>query len=81
MTDIEWCRMKENVRVDEAKLNEPTLALLAGISKEKGVEHYKIYPKSVKSAKFKEWLTGLRDVTGDDKVALFMDQLSVHTSE
>ena len=53
MTDIEWCRMKENARVDEAKLNEPTLALLAGISKEKGVEHYKIYPKSVNMAKFK----------------------------
>ena len=81
MTDIEWCRMRENVRVEEAKLNEPTLALLAGISKEKGVEHYKIYPKSVNIVKFKEWLTGLRDVTGDDKVALFMDQLSVHTSE
>lgn len=81
MTDIEWCRMRENVRVEEAKLNEPTLALLAGISKEKGVEHYKIYPKSVNIVKFKKWLTGLRDVTGDDKVALFMDQLSVHTSE
>ena len=81
MTDTEWCRMKENPRVDEAKLNEPTLALLAGISKEKGVEHYKIFEKSVNIAKFKEWLTILRDVTGDDKVALFMDQLSVHTSE
>ena len=81
MTDTEWCRMKENARVDEAKLNEPTLALLAGISKERGVDHYKIFEKSVNIAKFKEWLTGLRDVTGDDKVALFMDQLSVHTSE
>ena len=45
--------MKENPRVDEAKLNEPTLALLAGISKEKGVEHYKIFEKSVNIAKFK----------------------------
>ena len=26
--------------VDTAKLNEPTIALLCGISKEKGIEHY-----------------------------------------
>ena len=29
----EWTRSKENMTVDQANLNEPTLALLAGISK------------------------------------------------
>ena len=29
----EWTRPKENLTVDQANLNEPTLALLAGISK------------------------------------------------
>ena len=31
--------------------------------------------------KFKEWLEGLRERNGDDKIALFMDQLGVHTSD
>ena len=29
----EWTKPKENMTVDQAHLNEPTLALLAGISK------------------------------------------------
>ena len=36
MVNTEWCRQKENMTVDEARLNEPTLALLSGISKENG---------------------------------------------
>ena len=34
--ETEWARKKENMSVDVAKLEEPTLALLNGISKEKG---------------------------------------------
>ena len=40
VVDAEWTLPKENVRVDEALLNEPTLALLSAISKEKGQEHF-----------------------------------------
>ena len=31
--------------------------------------------------KFKEWLVKLRAVAGEDKICLFMDQLSAHTSK
>ena len=48
----EWARKNENMTVDEAKLNEPTLAILASISKEKGLEHYRIFEKSVNTTKF-----------------------------
>ena len=34
--DTEWARPKENMAIDVAKLEEPTLALLSGISREKG---------------------------------------------
>ena len=40
MTDTEWALPKENVTIDVAKIAEPCLALLAAISKEKGLEHY-----------------------------------------
>ena len=73
VADLEWTLPKENVLVHDAKLNEPTLALLSAISKEKGQEHFRIFEKSVDIEKFKEWLQGLREHSGNDKVCLFMD--------
>ena len=52
VVQAEWTLPKENVRVDEDKLNEPTLALLSAISKEKGQEYFQIFDKSVKIPKF-----------------------------
>ena len=81
MTDTEWTRRKENMTVDQAKLNEPTLALLASISKERGLEHWQIFPKSVNTAKFKEWLAGLRAANPNEKICLFLDNLGAHTCD
>ena len=64
----EWTRQKENVQVDLAKLDEPTLAMVCGISMEKGVEHFKIYPKSVKKESFVEYLRELRELTAGQDV-------------
>lgn len=80
VADTEWTRAGENLRIDTEALNEPTLALLAGISKEKGLEHFQVFHKSVDVIKFKEWLTTLKQLNPTDKICLFMDQLSVHTS-
>ena len=81
VVDAEWSRPKENMSVDVAKLEEPTLALLCGISKEKGLEHYQIYDNSVNVDKFMEYLQELRTANPEDKIALFMDNLSAHTSD
>ena len=62
-------------------LDEPTLALLCGISKEKGVEHHQVFEKSVNVDKFIEYLDYLRSTNPDEKICLFMDNLSAHTSE
>ena len=67
--------------VDVAMLEEPTLALLAGISKEKGVEHYRVFEFSVNVDKFIEYIDFLRATNRDEKICLFMDNLSAHTSE
>jgi len=40
-----------------------------------------IFERSVDIPKFKEWLARLREENGDDKMCLFMDQLSTHTSK
>ena len=54
--ELEWTKSKENMTVDQAQLNEPTLAVLAAISKDHGLEHLHIFPKSVNQTKFIEWL-------------------------
>ena len=76
----EWALPKENVTVDVAKIDEPCLALLAAISKEKGREYYRTYPRSVNVQKFKEWLKELRGRNEDAPIALFLDNLSAHRS-
>ena len=73
VAEAEWTLLKENVQVDEAKLNEPTLALLSAISKERGQEHFQIFQKSVDLEKFKEWMSKLRELNGNGKILLFMD--------
>ena len=62
-------------------LEEPTLALLCGISKEKGVEHYRVFQFSVNVDKFIEYIDFLRETNRGEKICLFMDNLSAHTSE
>ena len=79
--ELEWSKPKENHTVDAAKLQEPTLAILAGISKEKGMEHFKIFERSVNGDKFEIWLDELKAITKEEKVLLFLDNLKVHTCE
>ena len=74
----EYCLQNRNVTVDKNWINEPTMAVLSGISREKGQELFMLFPKSVNVPKFKEYLTKIREANGDAKVCLFMDNLSVH---
>ena len=62
-------------------MNEPTLAVLCAVSKENGLEHFNVYQRSVNVVKYKAWLSELRQKTGDDKICLFQDNLSAHTSD
>ena len=73
MRKIEYCRKGENLRIDEAQLNEPTLALIMGISKEDGVEHWEIHKRSINTAKFLGYLEALRKANKDRKIAIYMD--------
>ena len=81
MVDTEYALPTQNVDIDTARLEEPTLALLNAISKENGQEHYMVFKRSVNVPKFKQYLDALRAANGDDKICLFMDNLSAHTSD
>ena len=77
----EWARKGENVQFDQSKLNEPTIALLCGISKERGIEHHEQFDLSVNIDKFKQYCQNLRAKNEGEKICLFMDNLSVHISK
>lgn len=81
MSKFEWAAKHENMEIDEKLLNEPTKALLLGISAENGVEQYRIFAKSVNIKKFIQYLQMVKDAHGDQKVCLFMDNLAVHKSK
>ena len=76
-----WARKHENGEIDEAMLNEPTMALLMSISQENGVEPWKIFKRSVNTDKFCQYLQMVRDRHPDKKLCIFMDNLRVHTSK
>ena len=59
-------------------MNQPVYCLVLAISKENGVEHYDIYDKSVDQKKFEDYLDNLYIANKHDKLAIFMDNLSVH---
>ena len=71
---------KSNFTLPTGRLDEPTLAMLAAVSKENGKEHFMVFDKSVNIAKFKEYLAELRARNNEDKICLFMDNLSTHRS-
>ena len=79
--DKEWSGPKENMAVDLAKLQEPTLALLAAISRKNGLEHCQIFQDSVDTDKFLEYLDNLRSANPEAKIAIFMDNLSAHIAK
>ena len=77
----EYSAKNKNMSADLAHLKEPTLAVLSAISKENRQEHFKVFDDSVNVAKFKAYLKELRERNGEEKIALFLDNLSAHRSE
>ena len=54
-----WAHKNEVVEVDEARFNMKTQALIMAVSTDKGVEHFRLYHRSVKTTEFIEFLEEL----------------------
>ncbi len=57
------------------------IALVAGVSREKGIEYTASFERSVNSDKFVSFLEGLIKPYKPGEVVLFLDNLSVHHSK
>ena len=80
MPTTEWTPRNHSFQIDFKQYHRKTLATIACISERGGVELVKSYNKSVNIDKFIEYLRALRRKHPYLKMALFMDQLSVHKS-
>ena len=78
---IEWSNKLTNIEVEEETINEPAFALLMAVSYHSCVELAKVYKKSVNIEKFLKYVVELKAKTEGRKIALFMDNLSVHRSK
>ena len=61
-------------------LNRETIAVLAGVSLEYGIDLVRTFPNSVDIGKFKTYLEELRSIYFFEDLCIFMDNLAVHRS-
>ena len=81
MPKLAFACMGDNVTVDPSHGNSTATALIAGISAEHGLVHFLMYDRSVNTDGFLEFLENVTGSLGDQKIAVFMDNLNVHRSK
>ena len=81
MPKLAFACMGDNVVVDPNHGNSAATALIAGISAEHGLVHFLMYDRSVNTDGFLEFLENVTGSLGDQKIAVFMDNLNVHRSK
>ena len=75
---LDWSHKFQNSEVDYSQLNRDPIAIVAAVSRERGLELAMQFPKSVNVTKFKVFLDELRRINPYDNILLIGDQLSVH---
>ena len=81
MATHEWSKKNSNHEIDLKWYGRETVAVIAGISKEYGLDCIALHDKSINIPKFKEFLQDLRDKFFFDDICIFMDNLAVHRSK
>jgi transposase len=77
MPKLAFCSEKHNATVVLNFGNSKPIALLAGISAEHGLIHFKLYDRSVNQEKFVDFLDGVWGSMGGKDIAFFMDNFNV----
>ena len=80
MPTHEWSGENHQIQVDYRQFGSPAIAVLGGVSQERGVDLMMQFKKSVNIVKFKVWLDELRARYYFDDICLVMDNLRVHRS-
>lgn len=76
----DWSARNSNLAVDQTMIYTGYTAVIASMTKEKGIGPLKLYPKALTAEEFIEFLKELRREYGRRPLSLFMDNLYVHKS-
>ncbi len=76
-----WANIYNPIAIDRKQTNQEPIACVASVTARNGVELVELYDKSVNKAKFEDYLVKLKAKTGDRKILLVLDNLSVHRSK
>ena len=78
---LEYSPKRFNFELDYKNLNNQTIAIIAAVSSEMGIDLVMTFPKSVDVPKYKVFLEELRQRYFFDDICLYMDNLAVHRSK
>ena len=70
---LDWSHKFKNSEVDYSQLNRDPIAIVAAVSRERGLELAMQFPKSVNVTKFKVFLDELRRINPYDNILLIGD--------
>ena len=76
-----WSAKYQSVTVKDADAKIKTLALVAAISEDCGLEAFSIYPRSINAENFVEFVQLLSDKFNGQEFSMFMDNLQVHKTK
>ena len=69
-----------NIELNQRLIASKPIALVAGVSSERGLEGFQCYENSLNAQKFSSFLESIIDETEGEPIAIFMDNLRVHHS-
>jgi hypothetical protein len=73
-----WSKSYQSISVLDSSARIKVHALIAGISEDRGLEHFLIRFKSIKNEEFVQFLEELSKKYKGQPLTLFMDNLQVH---
>ena len=79
--DRSWSLPRKPLECDGTLLNMPAIACVVAVSEKNGLDLLMTFPQSVNKDKFADFVKQLRAKYPFRRMALYMDQLSVHTSK
>ena len=76
-----WSSKYQSISVKDTDARIKTVALIAAVSEDSGLEGFVIHPKSISTPEFVAFVQQLSDKFGDGEFCMFMDNLQVHKTE
>ena len=76
-----WAGRYSSIQVKDTELRLRTVALVAAISEDGGLEAYALHPRSISTAEFVAFVKQLSQRFGEAEFAMFMDNLQVHKTK